>query len=637
MYINTKLLKHEIMKRTAEIKPTRKATGGETTEVAGGALSGAMTGFQLGGPWGALGGAIIGGGVSVMGVNAKEKARRKQRSEQEKQKRNNLIQGDKLELANYLDGNGQGFDLNTLYATGGEEKPAESTTPTTAKLNNETIKVTNYETLKYELQKLGLKDYIDVMNTDEDTAYKIKSIVKKQVLSNPNNFKEHLSVKDGIENSINLNTLIPTVLPASGGYGMAGSSGVTYHSPTPFKLPDTFANGGELNPNESEVIDGGIMPVASNAAIAVGKTHAQGGIKLTPDTEIENNETVIKNKEGNLDIFSDQLGYAKVANPLVIEKGRLEQLATIEINKLNAVLAKYDATTDKFKKNSTERMIEGSNTKIANYQKQIAEIDSQLTDIFNEQEATQGRTDNTKTMLSKGGTVKMAATGAEISKGLELAAPFIDNVGNYIANKKLAKMKIPKPTMTKAYNLDPNIDVSASIAAINESTQNTKKFIEANTANSNVARDVIQSMYNQQGVTKSQIIQDKNNKEQEIKMRNVANNNQVQNENNQKLDNYQAQVFEKDIQTKITNPSQNLANVESNIKDIISGNRLEKFQNKQIELQKQITQPGVWDDIDPIIKNLTKEQYIESLRKSGRDEKYIQSRVDYHIKQGTFK
>ena len=298
-------------------------------------------------------------------------------------------------------------------------------------------------------------------------------------------------------------------------------------------------------------------------------------------------------------------------------------------------------------------MIEGSNTKIIKYQKQIAEIDSQLTDIFNEQEATQGRTDNTKTMLSKGGTVKMAArtataartartatataTEVDISKGLELAAPFIDNVGNYIANKKLAKMKIPKPTMTKAYNLDPNIDISASMNAINESTQNTRKFIEANTANSSVARDVIQSMYNQQGVMKSQIIQDKNNKEQEIKMRNVANNNQVQNENNQKLDNYQTQVFEKDIQTKITNPSQNLANVESNIKDIISGNRLEKYQNKQIELQKQITQPGVWDDIDPIVKNLTKEQYIESLRKSGRDEKYIQSRVDYHIKQGTFK
>ena len=620
------------MKRLAETKPTRKADGGEITEVAGGTASGAATGFSIGGPWGALAGGIIGGGISLMGINDKKSARRKQRKAEEKMKRDNLLQGDRNEMANYLTGYGKGFDIEALYATGGEE----STTGTSPKLATSTTSVTNTETLSNALKKLGLKDYIDVMKTDEDTALKIRKIIRDQVYANPDNFKEYLSDKEGVKNTINLNTLIPRLLPASGSYGMSGSSGPTYSQPEPFKVPEVFSKGGEIiNPIEEN--GGELIPVASNASIAVGKTHDQGGIKLTNKSEVENNETIIKNKEGDLDVFSDQLGFSKLANPLVIEKGRLEKLATKYVFELDKTLTEYDKAKGKFAKNSKERIIEGTNAKLNSINKAIETIDAQLTQLFNQQETTQGRTDNIKTMLAKGGTIKLATGGEQVKAGLEMAAPFIDNVGNYFANKKLAKMKIPKPTLNKAYNIDPNIDISATIQALNDSSATTKKFIESNTANSGVARDIMQSVATKQATIKAGVIQDKVNKENEIKARNIANNQNVQMGNNQKVDEYANEVFQKDIQTKITNPSQNLANIEGNIKDIISQNRLAEYQDKQLGLYRTLNPEGVNADLDPIIKGWSKEQYIYELKKLGKDDKYIQDRINYHIKLGTFK
>lgn len=626
------MLKRENVKRLAETKPTRKADGGEITEVAGATTSGAATGFSIGGPWGALAGGIIGGGISLIGSNKRKTALRKQRKAEEKMKYDNLLQGDRNEMANYLTGYGKGFDIEALYATGGEE-PATSTSP---KLATSATSVTNTETLSNALKKLGLKDYIDVMKTDEDTALKIRKIIRDQVYANPDNFKEYLSDKEGVKNTINLNTLIPRLLPASGSYGMSGSSGPTYSQPEPFKLPNTFARGGEIT-NPVDELGGAIIPVASNASIAVGKTHDQGGIQLTDKSEVENNETIIKNKEGDLDVFSDQLGFSKLANPLVIEKGRLEKIAIGYVNKLNTVLAEYDKSNSKFAKNTKERVIEGTNAKLDSINQLIAEIDSQLTALFNQQETSQGRTDNIKTMLAKGGTIKLATGGEQVKAGLEMAAPFIDNVGNYFANKKLAKMKIPKPTLNKAYNIDPNIDISATIQALNDSSATTKKFIESNTANSGVARDIMQSVATKQATIKAGVIQDKVNKENEIKARNIANNQNVQMGNNQKVDEYANEVFQKDIQTKITNPSQNLANVESNIKDLISQNRLSKYQDKQLGLYRTLNPEGVNADLDPIIKGWSKEQYTEELKKLGKDDKYIQDRINYHIKLGTFK
>ena len=136
---------------------------------------------------------------------------------------------------------------------------------------------------------------------------------------------------------------------------------------------------------------------------------------------------------------------------------------------------------------------------------------------------------------------------------------------------------------------------------------------------------------------KAGVIQDKVNKENEIKARNIANNQNVQMGNNQKVDEYANEVFQKDIQTKITNPSQNLANIEGNIKDIISQNRLAEYQDKQLGLYRTLNPEGVNADLDPIIKGWSKEQYIYELKKLGKDDKYIQDRVNYHIKLGTFK
>jgi len=693
----------------------KMASGGDTAEVGSSVLSGAASGFSVAGPWGAVGGAVIQGGLSLMGINSREKAMEEEKKRLEEAKRAALTTSDTASMANFAGGNGNGINVNALYAGGGEPtglKTGDITPKTGDVAPKPTVDDTGTypgtpEHLKYDLARMGYENYNQVMKANVKEAAKITKLIRSTVLANPENFKDYYHMDDAGIPIINFNALIPKVLPGiSGTVGFVGNqSGQT--APEPFKMPSTFGEGGESNPTLANPNGGIVMPVASNAGIALGQTHEQGGIAIGNNTEVENNETLIKNKEGNVDVFSHRLGFANQANQLAIEKGKLETKASLYVTKITQLLKDYDNAQDIFKRNGDSHKVDGNHKILEGIISQIDMIDKSLTDLFNKQEAQNGRMENNKAMLALGGIVKMKLGGSDlIAKYRKLSdsmfpmtdtkipypnprdnsnlstvpsiapkvdvtpqslnfdnvktttdlsvktpidnnkklgkiasaiAPFIDNIGNFFANENLKKMDVPSPILAKAQTLDPNIDVSASMNAIDTAALNTKKFIEANSSNSSIARDMIQSVNNQVGLNKAGIIEKKNNQELSIRQSNLGNIQNVDNANAQTLNQHAQEVFAKNVQTGITNPSENLANIESNVKDAISQKNTKDYQDKQLGLYKDMTPKGVWDDIEPAIHTTTATDYAAKLKAMGRSDSYIQDRIAFLTSKGIFK
>lgn len=84
-----------------------------------------------------------------------------------------------------------------------------------------------------------------------------------------------------------------------------------------------FAHGGQL-PNaiaQQPVIGGQVTQQSSDGTSISGNTHQQGGVKLpTMQAEVENGETT-KNDY----VFSKELGFADLHNPIMRAKGKIEK------------------------------------------------------------------------------------------------------------------------------------------------------------------------------------------------------------------------------------------------------------------------------------------------------------------------
>ena len=109
-----------------------------------------------------------------------------------------------------------------------------------------------------------------------------------------------------------------------------------YNLFAPYAVPSTQvqANGGKLDlPYDMKAPGGNVIPLASDSAKVVGDTHQQdsnndgrNGITLqangNPIAEVEHNEVMDGQK-----VFSEKRGYAKMVEPLLKKKGKLEKLA----------------------------------------------------------------------------------------------------------------------------------------------------------------------------------------------------------------------------------------------------------------------------------------------------------------------
>jgi hypothetical protein len=120
----------------------------------------------------------------------------------------------------------------------------------------------------------------------------------------------------------------------------------------------------------TKVKGGNVKQLASNSYIVTGNTHKQGGIKLGR-AEVEDDEVIVENRDNTTSIFSDNLGYAKVAKQLATQKGEYEA----EIIKTDKDIRKL---TDK-NKGSTDRIIK--DTLARNTQVKSLAINKNLSEI----------------------------------------------------------------------------------------------------------------------------------------------------------------------------------------------------------------------------------------------------------------
>jgi hypothetical protein len=170
-----------------------------------------------------------------------------------------------------------------------------------------------------------------------------------------------------------------------------------------------------------KVKGGKIKKLASNAFVADGNTHNQGGIKLG-NAEIEDKEVVTNNDDNSTSIFSDKLGYAKVAKQLVKEKGRLEN-DTIKLdNKINKI--RKIKTTDKIINNTKERKTQVNSLAIGNNLKQIDQVDNTLNKLLELQEIE-------KNQKGLANPIGQYGFGDWIAKGISSTKSGIRNFGDW--------------------------------------------------------------------------------------------------------------------------------------------------------------------------------------------------------------
>jgi hypothetical protein len=289
--------------------------------------------------------------------------------------------------------------------------------------------------------------------------------------------------------------------------------------------------------NMEGIHGGGISPRASNIGVAKGRTHENGGIR-TPMGEIEDNESVVQSPyTGDTQIHSDELGYADITNQLAQAKGQLEQKVeqlakgmtniALERDRLDNML---QTETNSFNKNKYRKEIKSFDFKlnttkqeIESLSAQIAEIDAEIENVFQQQEAEKqqmgmGEEAQREGYFLLGGRRNMGAYNSMIED--------LDNDAN--AEQIIPKHYSGKPSENKPVT-NANVGARRGNASLSSSTRGldnnqtnvvtnsstsplySSEFIDSETSNeliSNVEADVLSPSPVAQPLSSSVVIAD---------------------------------------------------------------------------------------------------------------------------------
>jgi hypothetical protein len=205
---------------------------------------------------------------------------------------------------------------------------------------------------------------------------------------------------------------------------------------------------------------------------------------------------------------------------------------------------------------------------------------------------------------------------SKIGKGLELAAPFLDNLHAKSMEKRLRGMDIPKPILDKPTYLDPTHDVSGQLADIDRYTASTSKGIMDNVSDSRIGRSVAGSVQARGVGMRGNVISQKINQETNVRNMNRQIQHQTNMSNTDKLNQYKLAQFDKQIQTDIAMPSQNMANVRDEIIGMLDRRDMRKFQDQQIAIQSILAgDTGV--DVRNFAKMLPEDAFVRAFVARG--------------------
>lgn len=352
-----------------------------------------------------------------------------------------------------------------------------------------------------------------------------------------------------------------------------------------------------VNLFSSYAMGGELIPLASDVQLADGNTHDKGGITLTdnknrPYAEIEDQEVIVGNS-----VYSDQLGYAKIAENLGKKKGKFER---------------YLESSDIHKKEGAKRSIQ--------------KVDMQLNNLFNEQQMMKEKNgiDNNGTKKYANGDILplMSAEDPEINpnlvakydensfynmatkdmqsgipyeqgdfpvnemksspttfdstgkperakldygKALDFgfnASRFVDNIYNANLTKKTPQT--PRPRLEQASDLDTTINIDSALNENQNDLSNFGKNVDANLSSSNVGFAEKQQAIVNKIKANNQLFQNKFNTETGLRNQKKGENAQIAGRNLAKLDQYDMNKYNRELMLK-GEKSANVANVVEDI------------------------------------------------------------------------
>jgi hypothetical protein len=187
-----------------------------------------------------------------------------------------------------------------------------------------------------------------------------------------------------------------------------------------------------------------------------------------------------------------------------------------------------------------------------------------------------------------------------LNKAFQIGSLFADNISGMVANNRLRRMGIPKPTNLPYIDLKTELDVRPQLNAIKESEANMNRSIRQGTASSQMALSRMGAVKGQALDKTNQVLGQKENLETELINKERIGNHEILQSNLAKLDEYRNQVFGKNIQTEITNPSANVNNLAGDFTHLINAANQKESDLAQIRMISSLYRDtGV--DINPLI------------------------------------
>lgn len=316
-------------------------------------------------------------------------------------------------------------------------------------------------------------------------------------------------------------------------------------------IEQVAAFGGRFNPigyryGGRRFAAGGMVPNSSDTMVAYGATHEQidpqTGETGVPyqDVEVEGGgvvgnralagEVVKQDPNGDI-VFSDRLyvpgskvTYADFAKVISDRKGVIEKEIESQSAELDKALkANNKSRTTIAKQGTINRNIEKIMIDINVKTTELQQYDNKLNELYGiqEQHATaMGLRDNVPIMACGGRARRRYPLG-----GIVLGAQALGGLANFINNineaKFYSKLTPPQQTRETAPEYDWRYNISSQLEDINRQVGSTRNFIEKNTSNAQVARNLIASVAIQGNAARNKLYAEKNRFEQIGRNRNI--------------------------------------------------------------------------------------------------------------------
>jgi len=205
-----------------------------------------------------------------------------------------------------------------------------------------------------------------------------------------------------------------------------------------------------------------------------------------------------------------------------------------------------------------------------------------------------GESQNTDKSLPRNNKLKKLLNNPNV---IDSAIVGTSILGNIMSNNKLKNLDLPTHELTPFVNLDKNLDISSQLQSIKDTEGSIKSYMTSNSSNSNSAASKIANLLLTSTGDKNKLFSDKVNYSNQVKNQEQLTNLDIDARNKALQYDDALSKYNLDVQTKFTNPSAIRADAYDKINSLITNNKMEKFQNRQLDIYEKVYNKG-WKGVE---------------------------------------